>query len=138
MIPLDYLAVAIAGFMGAVTRAAMGKVIKTGLFPVFPLNTLVINLTGSLVLSFFLTATLERVNINPRLRLAFGTGFLGAYTTFSTFALESVNLMEKGQLWTSLVYIALTSLGCVAAAWIGAAAGRAANLRGSNETETQE
>lgn len=138
MIPLDYLAVAAAGFLGAVARAALGKIIKTGLFPVFPLNTLIINVTGCFVLSFFLTVTLERLKINPRLRLAFATGFLGAYTTFSTFALESINLLADKHVLISLTYIILTSFGCVAAAWLGAAGGRAAGGQRNAVTDSQE
>ncbi|MHB9094526.1 MAG: fluoride efflux transporter FluC, partial [Eubacteriales bacterium] len=89
---MDYLAVAIAGFLGAITRAALGKAIKALVVTVFPLGTFIINLTGCFILSFFLTLTLERLEINPKLRLAIGTGFLGAYTTFSTFAVDSINL----------------------------------------------
>lgn len=122
---MDYLAVAIGGFLGAVTRAALSELIGAGFSMPFPVNTLVINLTGCFVLSFFLNLTLNRLKINPKLRLAFGTGFLGAYTTFSTFALESVNLLRNNLVWVSFAYILATSLGCVLFAWGGAVLSRA-------------
>jgi len=135
---LDYLAVAIAGFFGAITRAALGKATKALVLTVFPLGTFIINLTGCFILSFFLRLTLERLEINPKLRLAIGTGFLGAYTTFSTFAVESIDLVKSDQMWVSLAYILGTSLGCVILAWIGAAAGKALTEPRDTETETSE
>jgi CrcB protein len=118
---VDYLAVGLAGFFGAVTRVFLGNLIRAGFRSPFPFHTLVVNLTGCFILSFFLNLTLERLEINPRLRLGIGTGFLGAYTTFSTFAVESVNLMRSSLVWPALVYILSTSVGCVIFAWIGAA-----------------
>jgi len=135
---LDYLAVAIAGFLGAITRAALGKAIKGLVVTVFPLGTFVINLTGCFILSFFLTLTLERLKINPRLRLAIGTGFLGAYTTFSTFSVESINLVKSHQMWVSLAYILGTSMGCVVLAWIGAAVSKLITEQRDTEAEISE
>ncbi|MDA8212276.1 MAG: fluoride efflux transporter CrcB [Clostridia bacterium] len=131
---MDYLAVAIAGFLGAVTRAALGKLIKAGFTSAFPLNTLIINLTGCFVLSFFLTLTVDRLAINPKLRLAVGTGFLGAYTTFSTFALESINLLRSNLTGLSLAYILSTSLGCVLFAWFGVVLSRVMTARPVRES----
>ena len=136
---MDYLAVAIAGFFGAITRAALGKAVKAMVVSVFPLGTFIINLTGCFILSFFLTLTLERLEINPKLRLAIGTGFLGAYTTFSTFAVDSANLIRSQQMWVSVAYILGTSLGCVILAWIGAAASKTLmSERSGTEVETSE
>lgn len=116
---MDYLAVAIAGFFGAVTRALLSKLVGAGFTTLFPVGTLVVNLTGCFVLSFFLDITLSRLKINPKLRLAFGTGFLGAYTTFSTFTLEAVNMLRNNLIGLSFIYILATSLGCVLFAWAG-------------------
>lgn len=129
VIQLDYLAVAAAGFLGAVTRAVLGKLMQTGFDIPFPVGTLVINLTGCFVLGFFLNITIERLAINPRLRLAVGTGFLGAYTTFSTFAVESINLFRTGPPWLALIYIFSTSFGCVVLAWVGVVFSRAITKR---------
>ncbi|MHB9093294.1 MAG: fluoride efflux transporter CrcB [Eubacteriales bacterium] len=121
---MDYLAVGIAGFLGAVTRAVLSKLIKAGFVYPFPVNTLIINLTGCLILSFSMNLTLQRLEINPRLRLAFGTGFLGAYTTFSTFTVETVNLMRNNLGLLSGLYVISTACGCVLFAWIGAVLSR--------------
>ena len=116
---MDFAAVGFAGFLGAITRLALSKIIKFGVFGTFPFSTLFINLTGCFVLSFFLTLTLERLEINPRVRLAFGTGFLGAYTTFSTFTVDSLNLINSNHLLSALIYILGTSFGSVIFAWLG-------------------
>jgi CrcB protein len=63
----------------------------------FPYGTILINITGSFLIGFFLTVTTERFLIDPRWRLLIAVGFLGAYTTFSTFSFESFNLLYRGQ-----------------------------------------
>lgn len=63
----------------------------------FPFGTLMINVTGSLLLGFFMTLATERFLIDPRWRLLVAVGFLGAYTTFSTYTYESLNLLLNGQ-----------------------------------------
>ena len=63
----------------------------------FPYGTLLINLTGSFLLALFMTLATERYMIDPRWRTLFAVGFLGSYTTFSTYTLESMNLINQGQ-----------------------------------------
>lgn len=63
----------------------------------FPYGTFIINLTGSLLIGLFLTLATERFVVDPRLRLFITIGFLGAYTTFSTYAYESFTLIYQGQ-----------------------------------------
>jgi CrcB protein len=116
---LDYLAVAIGGFLGAVIRFILSQLIKTEFIPAFPLGTLVINLSGCFVLSFFMNLTMERLSVKPCIRLAFGTGFLGAYTTFSAFTVETLVLWETGLFLQSAIYFLATSIGCLLLAWAG-------------------
>ena len=81
----------------------------------FPMGTLLINLTGSLLLGFFLTLATERLLIDPRWRLFFAVGFFGAYTTFSTYVFESYALLSKGQWISGLFNLAgSTFLGLIA------------------------
>ncbi|WP_418792163.1 fluoride efflux transporter CrcB [Phosphitispora sp. TUW77] len=121
---MDFVAVGIAGFLGAVARFALSKIFRYGFFGIFPFGTLFINLTGCFVLGFFLTLTLQYLKITPRLRLAFGTGFLGAYTTFSTFTVDSLKLIKSNQLFLAMVYILGTSVGSVIFAWLGVSLSR--------------
>jgi CrcB protein len=93
---IQYLSVAGAGAVGAVFRffvaRACGAIFETS----FPVGTFVINISGSLFLGWFLTFASHRVGISDTLRLAIGVGFVGAYTTFSTFMYESNALVESG------------------------------------------
>lgn len=93
---VQYLAVAGAGALGAVTRlfvaTACSRVFRTQ----FPVGTLVINLSGSLFLGWFLAAIGTRVVVSETTRVAIAVGFVGAYTTFSTFMYESNVLLEDG------------------------------------------
>ncbi|MBC9786243.1 fluoride efflux transporter CrcB [Heliobacterium chlorum] len=104
---MNYLSVAIGGFIGAIFRYKIGQLF----LPVvqqsggFPWGTLMINLTGCYILSLFLTLTLESVSVNPNIRLGVSTGFLGAYTTFSTFTLESIKLLQQSQYWNFGIYL---------------------------------
>jgi CrcB protein len=70
----------------------------------FPVGTFLINLTGAMIMGFFVTYTLERTITSPDLRLLVATGFLGSYTTFSTYALDTMNLVQSGNYLKSLLY----------------------------------
>ena len=93
---LRYLAVGAGGFLGAIARYALGVWIETVWRREFPLPTFVINITGCFVIGAFLTMAAERLDIGPMARLFVATGFVGAYTTFSTFEYETHRLTETG------------------------------------------
>jgi len=86
----------------------------------FPYGTLVVNVTGSLVLGFFLVWTTERVFADPRWRLLIAIGFCGGYTTYSGFAYETFALFEQGQWAASAVNLLLTNVLCTLAVLLGA------------------
>ena len=89
------LAVGAAGFFGAVARFLVGLACGRA-FANFPVGTLVINVTGSFVLGWLAAYASARVGFNETLRIAIGVGFVGAYTTFSTYMYESDALLRQG------------------------------------------
>src|SRR5919206_4472261 len=93
-----YMAVAAGGAAGAMLRFYLGGSMLSRTAAPFPTATFVINVTGSFILGFFLTLVSERVNVSPHLRLAVAVGFVGAYTTFSTFEYETAKLVEERNL----------------------------------------
>ena len=105
---INCLAIGGAGFVGALTRYGVGLVLgKWSSFLSFPVGTLVINVTGSAFLGWFLTVmTKQRPGPQTEtLRLAIATGFVGAYTTFSTYMFESNDLLAKGSNYQAIAYL---------------------------------
>jgi len=94
---LQYLAVGGAGFLGAISRFFIATLSGRTLGTDFPWGTLIINITGSFILGWFTTVVTSRMIVSDELRLAIGVGFVGAYTTFSTFMWESSALMNQGE-----------------------------------------
>ena len=100
-----YLYLATGGFSGAVGRYFLSSLCNR-LWPgTFPLATWIINLGGCLAMGFFLTYTLERLVIGPELRLGLTTGMIGAFTTFSTFSVETLALIQRGRVAAALLYL---------------------------------
>lgn len=91
----------------------------------FPYGTFLINVTGSLLLGFFMAIATERFLVDPRWRLLFAVGFLGAYTTFSTFSYESYNLLVRGQWGLGLLNVLGGTLLGIGAAALGVYLGKA-------------
>jgi CrcB protein len=116
--------VAMAGAAGALARYALGGWIAERLPVSFPWDTLVVNVTGSFVLGLLFVLTTERFAVSPPLRAALTIGFVGAYTTFSTFSLETFRLLEDGAWWLAVANVASSiAFGLVAVA-AGVAVGR--------------
>jgi len=89
------LAIGAAGFVGALARWGVGALFGRWFAGRFPLGTFVINISGSFLLGWFLTYAMGH-RVSDTMRLAIGTGFVGAYTTFSTYMWESSLLMSEG------------------------------------------
>lgn len=118
------LAIAAGGALGALLRFWGSNWIYALLGRSFPYGTLVVNVAGSLVMGFCYIWLVERASLGPEWRALVMVGFLGAFTTFSTFSIETVNLLEGGALYKAIMNIALSVVLCVVAAWLGVAAGR--------------
>jgi len=118
------VAIALAGALGALARWGVGTWFGQR-FPSFPWGTLVINVSGSFLLGVLFAALIERAAGSPTMRIALTTGLMGAYTTFSTFSLETFRLIEDGATGAALANIGLSlALGLVAV-WLGVSLGRA-------------
>lgn len=105
---LGVLLVALGGGIGSVTRYLVSGWFASRFGPGFPYGTAVINVTGSFIIGFFLAFAQERVSLSPYWRLFFGVGFVGGYTTFSTFEMELLLLVEQGATVKALLYLALS------------------------------
>ncbi len=103
-----YLAIAVGGTLGCWARYAMTNLVQTIYGRDFPYATLSINLLGSFLMGFLFIETLERLTISPALRTGILTGGLGGFTTFSTFAMESLLLVEQGEPGRAILYMALS------------------------------
>ena len=112
------IAVMLGGVFGACSRYGLGLLVPTN--EGFPVITLLVNLSGSMFLAWFFTATSQRIAIHPRLKLAIGTGFTGAFTTFSSFSLETITLIQHDRIFLALLYVLLSFFGGIACAVLGA------------------
>lgn len=123
-----YFAVAFGGALGAVARFWIGNLVHERFPTSFPLGTLIINVTGSFIVGFFLTLVSERVNLHPHWRLAVAVGFVGAYTTFSTFEYETFKLLEAGSPAAAFLNVVVSLLLGFAAVWAGIVLARETRL----------
>ena len=121
---MNYLWIAIGAVIGASARFFVSGYVARHISAVFPYGTLLINITGSLVLGFFLVYSSERVLLDPRWRLLVAVGFCGSYTTFSSYAFESFALMEQGQWLLMGLNVVGSNALCLAAVLAGAALAR--------------
>ena len=120
-----YLLVALFGAAGAVSRYAVDTLFGSVSPGQFPWSTLVVNVVGAFALGVLIELGLRGVLANPNWRIALGVGFLGAFTTFSTYAFATVRLVEDSAVTLAVINtFALIVLG-LAAAFAGILAGRA-------------
>ena len=101
----NYVWIGIGGFFGAVARYAFNTWLTARWGAVFPYGTLFVNLSGSFVLCLIIAMLSRGVDVAPHLRLALTAGFLGSYTTFSTFSADALLLFESGHLARGLGYV---------------------------------
>ncbi len=121
---LKIFAIAVGGAFGAVARYLVNVSPLSGIFDKFPLPTFVINVAGSFLIGFCMILFADKYVANENLRMAVIVGFLGAFTTFSTFELEIFGLMRERQMLTAFLYVALSIMAGFGAVLAGVALGR--------------
>jgi fluoride exporter len=119
------IALALGGVLGAVSRYAVSLALPTETAK-FPWGTLLINVSGSAALGFILVLVIEHFPRGRLVRPVIGTGFLGAYTTFSTFTVEAVDLIRTGHTGLALAYLAGSVFAGLLAVWTGMMSARLA------------
>lgn len=116
--------IAFGGALGAVLRYGASSSVYALLGRGFPYGTLFVNVVGSLLIGMLSILMLERMSIGPEWRAAVLVGVLGSFTTFSTFSLETLNLLEQGEITTALLNMVASVLLCLVAVWLGVIIGR--------------
>jgi CrcB protein len=114
-----YTLIALGGMLGAILRYVIRNIHIYHYKEIIPINTLLINVSGSFLLALILTIAFEIFEFDSDLRLGIATGFLGAYTTFSTLCKETVNLMQQGNYYSSISYIGFSTMLGLASAYFG-------------------
>jgi CrcB protein len=120
----ELIAIALGGSLGAVSRFLVANGIYAVLGRSFPMGTMFVNVTGSFLIGLLTQLMLQRFAMAVEYRAAILVGFLGAYTTFSTFALETLYLFEEGSLLKAFLNIFLSVVLCLAGVWFGLIWGR--------------
>lgn len=116
---LYYLSIATGGALGAMARVWLMTIVDTATQTRFPFGTMTVNVIGSLLMGIGFVLIAERWALAPELRSLLVPGFLGAFTTFSTFSLDALLLMENGLLSQALIYVLGSVLLCLLVAWLG-------------------
>lgn len=121
---LQTFVIASGGALGALMRFWVSSATYAVLGRAFPYGTLMVNVLGSLLMGFLFVWLTERSALSPEWRSLILVGFLGAFTTFSTFSMETFNLLQGGEVSKAFINILLSVALCLLATWIGVAAGR--------------
>lgn len=114
-----YIFISIGGILGAISRYLIKGIQIYHYHENVPINTLLINISGSFIMALILTVAFEVWDFDTNIRLGITTGFLGAYTTFSTLSKETVELMKEGYYFSAISYIAVSTMAGIAAAYFG-------------------
>jgi CrcB protein len=120
----DFLAISVAAIVGANLRYLLSRLAAIELGSVFPYGTLFINIVGSFIVGFFVIWTTERALVDPRWRLLVVVGFCGSFTTFSSYAFETMSYFEHGQWGLMLANVLTNNLLCLGGALAGMALAR--------------
>lgn len=117
--------VGVAGFFGAASRYWLDGLVSRATSGSFPWGTLVVNISGCFLIGLLTTVLTERILPHPALRIAITVGFIGAYTTFSTFSYETLRQIQDGAVGLAVVNVLASVVIGISAAWLGFMMGRA-------------
>jgi CrcB protein len=121
---LQVMTIAAGGALGAVLRYWTSIGVHSLLGREFPYGTLTVNVTGSLLIGILTVLMLERFDVGPEWRAGLLIGVLGAFTTFSTFSIETLNFLEQGDMGKGVLNSVLNFTMCLFATWLGLLIGR--------------
>ncbi|MGC1783557.1 MAG: fluoride efflux transporter CrcB [Acidobacteriaceae bacterium] len=120
-----YFFIAIGGSLGAIARYWVGAAIADRMGTKFPYGTFVINITACLIIGFSLVFLDRRTELSPAWRFLIPVGFVGAYSTFSTFEWETFTTLQTGAFFLAALYVALSFFLGLIAVWCGVLLARA-------------
>lgn len=121
---INIMYIAVGGALGSVMRYLVSIGIHSVLGRGFPYGTLTVNVLGSFMMGFLFIYLIERSSLGPEWRALILIGFLGAFTTFSTFSIETLNLIESGAMARAFTNILISVITCILATWLGVILGR--------------
>ena len=116
--------IALGSAVGGVTRFLLGTFVQARFGAAFPVGTLLVNVSGALLLGFLFTFAIAAPSVSPEMRALLTTGFCGGYTTFSTFSHETITLIEDGDMARAAMYVTLSIVLALVGVWLGIALGR--------------
>jgi CrcB protein len=119
-----YLLVGLGGFFGAILRFWLGGIVYERTGTRFPYGTFVVNLTGCFLIGLIMTVITERAHLHPNWRYAVPIGFVGAYTTFSTFEYETMMAIQSGSWLAGLLNVTASVVLGFVCVWLGMILGR--------------
>jgi fluoride exporter len=114
-----YLAIAVGGSLGAVCRYWVSSSTYAWLGTDFPFGTLMVNVSGSIMMGFLALLLTEKIAVSEEFKFAILVGFLGSYTTFSTFALDGLNWLHNGAFMKVATYMLISVFGSLLGVWLG-------------------
>jgi len=121
---VSYVLIVAGGGVGSLARYLVGSAVMTRFATRFPLGTLVVNVTGSFLIGLLMTLLTERFQPHPNWRLVLVVGFLGGYTTFSSFEWETYAAVREGGFWMGLANVVGSVAFGYIAVWLGAVLAR--------------
>jgi len=119
-----YLLIALGGAVGSITRYWVGATLSARMGTRFPYGTFVINITACVIIGFAMGFLGKRTDLSPAWRFLVPIGFVGAYSTFSTFEWETFTNLQSGAYWIAFLYVVLSFVLGLAAVWSGAIAAK--------------